>query len=81
MKNLKKIDRLALHGGKPLNPDPLPKYNTIDQEEKSAVMRVLESGELSGFVASNGEGFYGEKKLNLLKKNFLSFLEWILVLQ
>ena len=36
-------------------------------------MRVLESGELSGFVASNGEGFYGEKKLNLLKKNFLSF--------
>ena len=68
MKNLKKIDRLALHGGKPLNPDPLPKYNTIDQEEKSAVMRVLESGELSGFVASNGEGFYGGKEVKSFEK-------------
>ena len=35
-------------------------------------MRVLENGELSGFVASNGEGFYGEKKLNL-EKEFSEF--------
>ena len=38
MKNLKKINRLALLGGEPLTPNPLPKYNTIDHEEKSVVL-------------------------------------------
>ena len=73
MKNLKKINRLALLGGEPLTPNPLPKYNTIDHEEKSAVMRVLESGELSGFVASNGEGFYGGKEVRSFEKEFSEY--------
>jgi dTDP-4-amino-4,6-dideoxygalactose transaminase len=73
MKNLKKTNRLALLGGEPLNPNPLPKYNTIDHEEKSAVMRVLESGELSGFVASNGEGFYGGKEVQSFEKEFSEY--------
>ena len=29
---------------------------------------MLESGELSGFVASNGEGFYGGKEVDHLKR-------------
>ncbi len=44
-------DKPALLGGKPINPTPLPRYNTIGAEEKKAVLEVLDGGELSGFAA------------------------------
>lgn len=54
-----KNDSLALFGGTPIRQEPMPKYNTIGAEEKAAVMAVLDSGELSGFIAYDGKEFWG----------------------
>jgi perosamine synthetase len=62
--------KLALLGGTPARELPLPAYNTIGAEEKSAVMRVLDSGELSGFVASPDEFFWGGKEVRAIEQDF-----------
>ena len=49
------------------------KYNTIDKEEKKAVIQVLESGELSGFVAGANENFYGGKWVKKLEESFCKY--------
>lgn len=61
---------LALLGGVPLNDLPIPIYNTIGKAEKNAVVEVLESGELSGFVASPGEAFWGGRAVRALERSF-----------
>ena len=61
---------LALLGGTPVRAEPLPPYNTIGAEEKASVMEVLDSGELSGFVASPGEYFWGGKRVRALEDAF-----------
>jgi perosamine synthetase len=62
--------KLALLGGTPARELPLPAYNTIGSEEKSAVMRVLDSGELSGFVATPDEYFWGGREVRALERDF-----------
>jgi perosamine synthetase len=66
-------NKLALFGGKPVLSKKLPVYNTIGSEEKRAVMKVLDSGELSGFVASNGDNFYGGREVKNLEKKFSNY--------
>jgi dTDP-4-amino-4,6-dideoxygalactose transaminase len=61
---------LALLGGKPVNDRPIPRYTTIGAEEKSAVLAVLESGELSGFIAYHGPEFWGGKEVQALEAAF-----------
>lgn len=61
---------LALLGGMPVRARPLPAYNTIGAAEKAAVMAVLESGELSGFVASPGDHFWGGREVHALERAF-----------
>jgi dTDP-4-amino-4,6-dideoxygalactose transaminase len=73
MDDITKNERLALLGGSPLNPNPLPKYNTIGSEEKEAVLNVLNTGELSGFIASSGKEFFGGEQVQLLEKEFSSY--------
>ena len=51
--------KLALLGGPPIRRTPYPPYNTIGEEEKKRAMEVLDSGVLSGFVASGNDNFYG----------------------
>jgi perosamine synthetase len=63
-------DTLALLGGTPVNPFPLPPYNTIGEEEKAAVMAVLDGGELSGFVATPNEQFWGGAGVRALEAAF-----------
>jgi dTDP-4-amino-4,6-dideoxygalactose transaminase len=65
-----KLSKPAILGGKPENSALFPPYNTIGQEEKEAVMAVLDSGELSGFVAGNIPEFYGGKQVQALEKEF-----------
>lgn len=65
-----KASQLALLGGKPLTDLPIPRYNTIGDAEKKAVMKVLDSGELSGFVAAPGDWFYGGKCVRALETAF-----------
>lgn len=64
------ISKPAILGGTPENSTIFPPYNTIGQEEKEAVMAVLDSGELSGFVAGDIPEFYGGKQVQALEKEF-----------
>ena len=53
------MEKLAIHGGLPVLPCPLPTYQTIGGEEVEAVVDVVRSGCLSGFYGSWGEQFLG----------------------
>ncbi len=64
---------LALLGGQPIRTKPLPPYNTIGDEERRAVMQVLDSGELSGFVAGAIDQFWGGVKVRELEKLFCEY--------
>jgi dTDP-4-amino-4,6-dideoxygalactose transaminase len=57
------VNTLALLGGTPVRPQPRPIYNTIGEAEKAAVMAVLDSGELSGFVGRAGPYFGGGREV------------------
>lgn len=52
-------ETLALHGGEPVIPSPLPAYPSIGKDELAAVTGVVESGCLSGFYGSWGDEFLG----------------------
>lgn len=60
----------AILGGKPLIANGLPPYNTIGQAEIAAAMDVLETGVLSGFVASPGPDFLGGRYTLALEQAF-----------
>ena len=62
--------QLALFGGKPVRKVPFPKHPIITSDEKNAVLEVLDSGNLSTFVASPGEFFLGGKKIKEFEKKF-----------
>ena len=63
-------NKLALLGGEPIRKQPFPHQNTIGDEEKRAVMEVLESGVLSQFVAQYGPTFYGGPRVRGLEAYF-----------
>ena len=50
---------LAINGGKPVRTKPFPAYVTIGEEEKRAVMEVLDSTVLSKFLGTWSPDFYG----------------------
>lgn len=60
----------ALLGGLPLRPAGQPSENTIGAAEKAAVLRVLERGELSGFIGSAGANFWGGEEVQALEGDF-----------
>jgi perosamine synthetase len=60
----------AILGGKPLLANGLPPSNTIGQAEIAAAMDVLETGVLSGFVASPGPDFLGGRSTLALEQAF-----------
>ena len=66
---------LALLGGQPVRSEPFLPYNTISEEEKHAVMEVLDSGELSGFVAGSTEHFWGGAQVRALENEFCKYFE------
>lgn len=66
-------ETLAILGGTPVRSEPLPRYNTIGDAEKKAVMEVLDSGELSGFIAAPIEEFWGGKTVRALEEDFKKY--------
>lgn len=52
-------DKLALFSGRPVRIEPFPSYDVIGEEEKQAVMKVLDSGILSRFLGAWHDDFYG----------------------
>ena len=67
--------KLALFGGKPILDRPLTERHYIGREEISAAMKVLKSGQLSGFVARNNQQFLGGPWVNKLEDRFCSYLK------
>lgn len=61
----------ALIGGPMINPDRPFRFNSaIGEEERRAVLEVIDSRELSGFIASPGEPFWGGPKVRQLQDMF-----------
>jgi len=60
----------AILGGVPVSDKSFAFNRSIGFEEKQAALRVLESGELSGFIASPGEPFWGGREVRALEGMF-----------
>jgi dTDP-4-amino-4,6-dideoxygalactose transaminase len=65
--------KLALLGGPKVREEPFPPHPIIGEEEKRAVMEVLESGKLSTFIASPGEHFLGGKNIRQFEADFARY--------
>lgn len=63
-------EELALFGGNPLISNTFPRFNTIDDSEILAAVRVIQSGNLSSFVGAPGENFYGGHEVLSFEKSF-----------
>ncbi len=63
---------LAMKGGKPIRTKLFPSYNTIGEEEKKAVLKVLDSGNLSQFLGAWHKDFYGGPTVQEFEKNWSS---------
>jgi perosamine synthetase len=57
------MNKLALLGGEPVRHHLFPAHNTIGPEEKQAAVEVLDSGNLSQFLGSWSDDFYGGPKV------------------
>ncbi|MDP2629328.1 MAG: DegT/DnrJ/EryC1/StrS family aminotransferase, partial [Candidatus Harrisonbacteria bacterium] len=62
--------KLALFGGDPVFKKTLSPIHNIGREEVTQVLKVLEKGPLSGFLASAGEGFSGGPTVQELERRF-----------
>ncbi|MGB8707616.1 MAG: DegT/DnrJ/EryC1/StrS family aminotransferase [Dehalococcoidia bacterium] len=65
--------KLALFGGSKVREKPFPPHPIIGEEEKRAVLEVLESGKLSTFIAQPGKYFLGGEKIRQFEKDFVSY--------
>jgi dTDP-4-amino-4,6-dideoxygalactose transaminase len=61
---------LAIKGGNPIRTKLFPAYNTIGDEEKAAVMKVLDSGNLSQFLGAWHKDFYGGPTVQQFEKEW-----------
>ncbi len=64
------MPKLALLGGTPVRTKIFPQSNTIGEEEKQAVMRVLDSGNLSQYVGSWNPDFMGGPMVREFEKEW-----------
>ena len=62
--------QLAIKGGKPIRTKLFPAYNTIGEEEKKAVMEVLDSGNLSQFLGTWHKDFFGGPKVRTFEEKW-----------
>ena len=53
------MSKLAINGGSPIRTKLFPSYNTIGEEEKNAVLEVMNKGNLSQFLGAWHKDFYG----------------------
>lgn len=66
--------QLALFGGKKVRQKEFPNHPLIGDDEKKAVMSVLESGNLSTFSATSGKNFLGGKKIREFEEDFAHYI-------
>ncbi len=68
-------EKLALLGGGKVRERPFPPHPMIGEEEKRAVQEVMDSGQLSTFVASPGEHFLGGVRIRRFEREFADYHE------
>jgi len=68
------VTQLAINGGPKTRTKPFPKHPIIGKAEKNQVMGVLDSGNISTFIASPGENFLGGKKIKEFEERFAAKL-------
>jgi perosamine synthetase len=61
---------LAINGGRPVRTRLFPPYNTIGGEEKAAVQKVLDSGNLSQFLGAWSTDFFGGPMVREFEKTW-----------
>lgn len=69
------FDKLAIHGGNPTVTSRFEPFNTFDHQEKEAVLRVLDSGVLSGFVGAWGDQFNGGKEVKEFERQCEAYFD------
>lgn len=69
------MSNLALLGGKAVRTRPYPDYNTIGKEEKDAVMQVMDSGILSGYLGAWSPEFYGGPWVQKLERQWEKYYD------
>ena len=66
-------NKLALFGGPKTRTQPFPPHPIIGEEEKQAVLAVLESGHISTFIAAPGQFFLGGEKIKQFEREFAAY--------
>ena len=66
--------KLSIKGGPKTRNQPFPKHPIINKEEKKEINEVLDSGNISTFIASPGENFLGGKKIQEFEEKFSKFM-------
>jgi len=69
------MGKLAINGGKPIRTQKFPAHNMIGEEEKKAVMQVLDSGVLSKFLGCWHPDFYGGPQVLEFEKQWAEFCD------
>lgn len=69
------MSKLAIHGGSPVRTDPFPRYNTVGDEEKRAVVEVMDDGVLSGFLGEWCPSFYGGPRVQALERAWEQYFD------
>jgi perosamine synthetase len=64
------MPQLAIKGGEPVRKKLFPAYNTIGKEEKEAVLKVLDSGNLSQFLGTWSDDFFGGPTVRKLEEDW-----------
>lgn len=64
------MDKLALLGGTPIRTTPFPTYKTLGDEERQAVLGVLDRGILSQFLGTWSPDFHGGPEIQALEQEW-----------
>ncbi len=67
------MEKLAILGGKPVRERPFPEYVTIGEEEKQAVMEVMDSTVLSKYLGTWSPDFYGGPRVQKMEKEWEAY--------
>jgi perosamine synthetase len=62
--------KLAINGGAPIRTELFPAYNSIGSEEKEAVIKILDSGNLSQYIGAWHADFLGGSTVKEFEKNW-----------
>jgi perosamine synthetase len=69
------MSKLAINGGPKIRTSEIPMQQDFGVEEKELILEVLDSKELSGFLASPGEKFFGGPKVRKLEDLFENYYD------